>query len=71
MEWARLLITLNRYSPKIWLIAKARYLFDVAVKQAWDPEHGGLAYSFSPDGTPCDPNPNPNPNWRFSLQLLT
>jgi len=54
VEWARLLITLNRIKPHIWLLPKARYLFDVAVKQAWDEEQGGLAYSFAPDGTPCD-----------------
>jgi len=54
VEWARLLLTLNKYQPAIWLVPKARYLFDVAVKQAWDPEHGGLAYSFDPSGVPCD-----------------
>ena len=54
VEWARLLLTLNKYAPRIWFLAKARFLFDVAVKQAWDPEEGGLAYSFAPDGIPCD-----------------
>jgi len=54
VEWARLLITLNRHAPAIWFVPKARYLFDIAVKQAWDDEHGGLAYSFDPDGTVCD-----------------
>ena len=54
VEWARLLISLNRYAPAIWLVAKARFLFDVAVKQAWDPEYGGLAYSFDPSGKVCD-----------------
>lgn len=54
VEWARLLITLNRHAPAIWFVPKARFLFDIAVKQAWDDEHGGLAYSFDPDGTVCD-----------------
>ena len=54
VEWARFLLTLNKYAPAIWFVPKARFLFDVAVKQAWDPEHGGLAYSFAPDGKPCD-----------------
>jgi mannose/cellobiose epimerase-like protein (N-acyl-D-glucosamine 2-epimerase family) len=54
VEWARLLLTLNRYAPAIWFVAKARYLFDIAVQQAWDPEHGGLAYSFDPSGAVCD-----------------
>ena len=40
--------------PNIWCVPKARYLFDVALECAWDGEHGGLAYSFSPDGAPCD-----------------
>ena len=53
IEWARFLITLNEYAPNIWLVAKARYLFDVSWKQAWDPEHGGIAYSFDPNGEPC------------------
>lgn len=54
VEWARLLITLNRHAPAIWFEPKARYLFDIAVKQAWDAEHGGLAYSFDPSGAVCD-----------------
>ena len=54
VEWARLLLTINRYKANIWCVPKAQYLFDVAVKQAWDPVHGGLAYSFDPDGAPCD-----------------
>ena len=32
------------FQPNIWCVAKARYLFDVAVERAWDFEHGGLAY---------------------------
>ena len=43
-----------KLQPNIWCVAKARYLFDVAVERAWDDEHGGLAYSFAPDGAPCD-----------------
>lgn len=54
VEWARLLLCLNRHRPAIWLVPKARFLFDVALVQAWDPGHGGLAYSFGPDGAPCD-----------------
>jgi mannose/cellobiose epimerase-like protein (N-acyl-D-glucosamine 2-epimerase family) len=54
VEWARLLITLNRHSPSIWFLPKARYLFDIAIERAWDSEHGGLAYSFDPSGSVCD-----------------
>eukprot|EP01084_Bolivina_argentea_P192577 330554_1 len=46
VEWARLLITLAQYDKAIWFVDKAKYLFDIAVRQAWDAEHGGLAYSF-------------------------
>ena len=34
----------------MWMVPKARYLFDTAVKAAADPEHGGLAYSFDLEG---------------------
>eukprot|EP00937_MAST-01D_sp_MAST-1D-sp2_P004738 g4738.t1 len=54
VEWARFLLTLQRYAPRIWLGDKARYLFDVATRSAWDPEHGGLAYSFAPSGEVCN-----------------
>lgn len=54
VEWARFLITLNRHSPDIWYVAKARYLFDIAAKQAWDAEHGGFACAFDPSGAVCD-----------------
>jgi len=54
VEWARLLITLNKYAPAIWFVPKARFLFDIAMAQAWDNEHGGLAYSFDPSGSVCD-----------------
>ena len=54
VEWARFLLTLNRYAPNIWMVSKARYLCDLAWKHAWDPEHGGLAYSFDPSGEVCN-----------------
>jgi mannose/cellobiose epimerase-like protein (N-acyl-D-glucosamine 2-epimerase family) len=54
VEWARFLVTLDQLTPRIWLVPKARYLFDIAMKQAWDAEHHGLAYSFDPDGEVCN-----------------
>ena len=54
VEWARFLLTLNRYAPSIWFVSKAKYLFDVAVENAWDEEFGGLAYSFDLDGKVCN-----------------
>jgi len=54
IEWARFLLTLNKYAPAIWFVPKARYLFDLSAKQAWDDEHGGLCYSFEPSGEVCN-----------------
>ncbi|CAD7964779.1 unnamed protein product [Amoebophrya sp. A25] len=63
VEWARFLLTLNYHVEKLdcfpprkelWLVDKARYLFDVAVRNAWDSQYGGLAYSFDLDGSVCN-----------------
>lgn len=54
VEWARLLLQLNRHAPALWFVPKARFLFDVAFQQAWDETHGGLAYSFAPSGEVCN-----------------
>jgi mannose/cellobiose epimerase-like protein (N-acyl-D-glucosamine 2-epimerase family) len=53
-EWAKLLLILDRYAPRDWLLPTARNLFDTAVARAWDTEYGGLCYGFAPDGTICD-----------------
>ena len=58
-EWSRFLLMLNEYCIKenkkiIWLEAKAKYLFDISIKHAWDNEYGGLAYNFNPNGEICD-----------------
>jgi len=58
-EWAKLLLILEsllleRNREEGWLLPTARYLFDTAVKHAWDEVHGGLCYGFAPDGSVCD-----------------
>ncbi|MEO7324927.1 MAG: AGE family epimerase/isomerase [Dokdonella sp.] len=53
-EWAKLLLTLDRYAPRDWLLPTATQLFDRAVAHAWDDESGGLCYGFAPDGSICD-----------------
>jgi mannose/cellobiose epimerase-like protein (N-acyl-D-glucosamine 2-epimerase family) len=53
-EWAKLLLTLDRYAPRDWLLPTATQLFDRAVVHSWDNEFGGLCYGFAPDGTVCD-----------------
>jgi len=53
-EWAKLLLTIERWRPLDWLVPTARRLFDAAVEKAWDADYGGLCYGFAPDGTICD-----------------
>ena len=53
-EWAKLLLILHRYRPEAWMPERARFLFDTALDQCWDAEHGGIVYGFAPDGTLCD-----------------
>lgn len=53
-EWAKLLLILNRHKPQQWLLEKAKLLFDQALDKAWDPQHGGICYGFSPEGEVCD-----------------
>lgn len=54
MEWAKLLLLLERHRPSSWLLPIAEALFTAAVEQAWDDRHGGFLYSFAPDGTAVD-----------------
>ncbi|TCV93883.1 mannose/cellobiose epimerase-like protein (N-acyl-D-glucosamine 2-epimerase family) [Luteibacter rhizovicinus] len=58
-EWAKLLLMLDRYTTKRgqsidWLVPTAQHFFDKALAHAWDDEHGGIAYGFSPEGDVCD-----------------
>jgi mannose/cellobiose epimerase-like protein (N-acyl-D-glucosamine 2-epimerase family) len=54
VEWAKLLLILERHRPEDWMLATARRLFDTAFHKAWDSEYGGLCYGFAPDGRWCD-----------------
>lgn len=53
-EWAKLLLILDRYQPTQWLFPRAQQLFDIALERAWDDQHGGICYGFSPQGSICD-----------------
>jgi len=53
-EWAKLLIILERYVDKDWLLIRAQELFDVAVDKGWNSNSGGLVYGIAPDGNVCD-----------------
>ena len=48
------MLILDRYQPKSWLVTTAKILFDQALEKAWDHEHGGICYGFSPTGEICD-----------------
>lgn len=54
IEWTKLLLMINRHQQVDWLIPQAEKLFNAGLENAWDKEHGGLLYGFSPDGTICD-----------------
>lgn len=53
-EWAKLLMILHAHLSKNgaapeWLVPKARFLFDEAMRKSWDEEFGGMVYGFAPD----------------------
>ncbi len=50
VEWAKLLLILDRHVDADWLLPTARHLFDSAVTRSWDATRGGLYYGFAPAG---------------------
>ncbi len=54
LEWAKLLLLLDRHSPQQWRLGRSGELFDVAIKLAWDTQHGGLIYGYDEHGAPYD-----------------
>ena len=54
VEWAKLLIHLDRYVPEPWKRQRAVELFDCSVARGWDACHGGLIYGYDPDGAAYD-----------------
>ncbi|HEY1771879.1 MAG TPA: AGE family epimerase/isomerase [Gammaproteobacteria bacterium] len=54
VEWAKLLMILERHRPEPWMLPTARRLFDTSLNKAWDAEYGGICYGFAPDGRLCD-----------------
>lgn len=56
IEWAKLLLILDRERPLPWLLPTAAALFGTAFAQALDHDYGGLCYGFAPDGSICDPD---------------
>lgn len=54
IEWAKLLLQLDRIAPEPWRLRRTCELFTVAVDLAWDHQHGGLIYGYDPAGQPYD-----------------
>ena len=59
-EWTKLLLQLDRLcagaglAPDPSRLARARALFDAAMRFGWDARFGGLVYGFAPDGSLYD-----------------
>lgn len=53
-EWAKLLLILNNFQPQAWILPVAEQFFQRSMEAAWDKEHGGICYGFSPEGQVCD-----------------
>ena len=53
-EWTKLLLMLERHRPRAWMLPRAQHLYETATGRSADLEHGGLHYSFGPDGTVYD-----------------
>jgi mannose/cellobiose epimerase-like protein (N-acyl-D-glucosamine 2-epimerase family) len=53
-EWTKLLLVLERYRPKDWMLPRARRLFEVALARSADLANGGMTYTFGPDGKVYD-----------------
>ena len=54
VEWAKLLLILERHRAEPWLAPAAARLFDTALQRSWDQGQGGMHYAFAPDGTILD-----------------
>ncbi len=48
-EWTKLLLILERYRPKDWMLPKAEKLYEYAMARATDLAYGGMHYAFGPD----------------------
>ena len=54
VEWAKILLALERMRAEEWMLPTACKLFDDAMEMCWDHERGGINYTFSPDGDILD-----------------
>jgi len=54
VEWSKLLLILERYKPADWQLEVAEFLFNKAMKYAWDKKNGGINYTFDREGKILD-----------------
>ncbi|MBK9614753.1 MAG: AGE family epimerase/isomerase [Uliginosibacterium sp.] len=54
VQWARLLLILERHRSLPWLALRAEALFDEATNHAWDESNSGLFAAFAPDNSLFD-----------------
>lgn len=45
VEWAKLLLLIERYNKADWLLETAEYLFTKAIEYSWDYKKGGMVYA--------------------------
>lgn len=50
VEWAKLLLILDRHQPAAWHLQRAKELFDRSMPLSWDHQHGGLVYGYDREG---------------------
>lgn len=54
VEWAKLLLHLDRHAPEAWRLQRAIELFSTAIDRGWDAQFGGVIYGYEPNGIPYD-----------------
>ncbi len=54
LEWAKLLLQLERHHPSDWRVDVAIRLYSKAMEYGWDKEYGGLVYGYAPDKSFAD-----------------
>ncbi|CAF0821377.1 unnamed protein product [Rotaria sordida] len=54
VEWAKLLLILDRYDPQPWHLERAIRFFDRSMKYGWDEKKGGIIYGYDLEGNLYD-----------------
>ncbi|MEQ8153781.1 MAG: AGE family epimerase/isomerase [Clostridiaceae bacterium] len=54
LEWAKILMLLDRHRRRKWLLEKAQYLYHYAIRRGLDCKYGGIFYLLSREGNVID-----------------